>query len=320
MHEGRRHTRRERGTTTLEAVGLAVAIAGLLGAVATSLGGSGAPMGDAVAGRMQELVAGDVASLPSGRRRTWHERRREGGTDPVRVPRDELRMDPVIDPHAMWSREWQAQGAPAGIASRADVRACAMCTRLDGSWGVRSGAGLDERGGDVGFEGTLRVAARIALASIDASVRARHDAGPVALSGQLRGRATVGADAEGEAKLRLSTHAQELDLDGTAAAGAVARGEARMGVDVLGVAIRQGARAEGWAGAGARGTVGVRHERDRVSWRFGWGGALGLGGAAEWSGSIDVTRVPRRHREVARAGLASALRVGPLPVPLFILP
>ena len=139
------------------------------------------------------------------------------------------------------------------------------------------------------------------------------------LSGHVRGRATIGADAEGDARLRLSPQAQELHLDGTAAAGAVARGEARVGVDMLGIAIRQGGRAEGWAGAGARGVVGVRREPDKVTWRFGWGAALGLGGAAEWYGSIDVSRVPRQHRSVARASLATALRMSPFPFPTIPL-
>jgi hypothetical protein len=318
--------RRERATTTLETVGLAVAVAVLVGGIATSMAGSGSPLGEAVGARVEQLVDGEHASadvsasarIARKRTRTWHERQWSGGDDPLHVPRDELRLTPIIDPLAIWIDEWHRQGRVAGVDSRIEVRACAMCTALEWSHGIRSGAGIDERGSDVGFEGTIRAAARLALVSADATIRARRELGPMAVSGQGRGRVTLGGDAEGEATLRLSRATQQLELDGSAMAGGVARAEGRVGVDLLGIAIRQGGRAEGWAGAGARGTIGVRREPDRLSWRFGWGAAVGLGGAAEWSGSIDISHVPQRHRDLARRSLLAAMHLGPFPVTPFI--
>src|SRR5690606_30689675 len=96
--------------------------------------------------------------------------------------------------------------------------------------------------------------------------------------------------------------------------GAVARAEARAGLELLGVAIVQSVRVEGWAGAGARGTVGVRRSGDSVSWRVGWGAALGLGGAGEWSGTVDVSKVPPSHRRLARDALAAATAVARMPL------
>lgn len=320
MDRARRGRGRERGATTLETAGLVAAIAVLLGGIATTLAGDGRPIGDVVGARIGALVAGEQPGATSARpriarkrTRTWQERRWSGGDEPVRVPRDELRLTPVIDPRALWGDEWRRSGRVAGVDARVDASACAMCGALEWSHGVRSGAGVDERGSDVGFEGVIRASARLAIASADATIRARREFGPVAVSGQARGRVTVGGDAEGEAKLRLSRGAQELELDGSAMAGGVARGEAKLGVDLLGIAIRQSGRAEGWVGAGARGTFGVRREPARVTWRFGWGAAVGLGGAAEWSGSVDVSRVPERHRQLLRSSLVLAMRMSPIP-------
>lgn len=349
MHGARHFRRHERGTTTLESVGLAVGVALLLAALSTGLvTAGGQPLGERIATRIEQVVGGEpprpgriepaadasagdaqtvmpvraaqALRLPSGRTRSAEERRWGGGSERVRVSRDELRMTPLLPPLALWTDRWRIEGRPGGVDTRLDLRACGGCAAAEWSHAFRSGAGVDERGPDAGFEATIRGAARLALASVDATVRTRRELGPVAVMGQARGRATVGADAEGEAQLRLSHASQDLQLTGSAMAGAVARGEAKFGVDVLGIAIRQGARAEGWAGAGARGTVGVTRAPDRVAWRFGWGAAVGLGGAAEWSGSVDISQVPERHRRLARLGLATAFRVSTLNLPLPLPP
>jgi hypothetical protein len=59
----------------------------------------------------------------------------------------------------------------------------------------------------------------------------------------------------------------------------------------------------------------VRREGATVSWRLGWGAALGLGGAAEWSGSVDASKVPASHRRPAREALHAALGVAGIHVP-----
>ncbi|MCW2926694.1 MAG: hypothetical protein JWM86_662, partial [Thermoleophilia bacterium] len=137
-----------------------------------------------------------------------------------------------------------------------------------------------------------------------------------------RVKTTLGAELDARGRARLSASAQDLEVRGSAIAGASARAEAKFGVNLLGVAISQKATGEAWAGAGARGAVGVHRTEDRLEWRLGWGAVLGLGAAAEWEGAVDVAKVPARHRRLAaatlRAGLAST-PIGPAIGPLLQL-
>lgn len=305
----------ERAASSVEYVGLAIAVSLLLVAVGGGAAGAGGSVGEAVAERLGQVV--DAASS-GGRRREARERRWEGGDQPQRVPRDVLRLAPAIDPIAAWHRHWVRGTRVAGIDGRIETRACAFCVALEWSHEHGSGAQLDTSGAHVGLQASVSGAARLALASVDAAIRARRTIGPVRLTSQARARATIGAEADAELRARISRREQDLQVGGTAMVGAAARAEGRIGVELLGVALEQAARAEAWAGAGARGMVGVHRTPDRISWRFGWGAALGLGGASEWSGSVDVSGVPQRHRRIARASIATALRAALMPLPALI--
>lgn len=293
----------ERGTATLEYVGVAVVVALLAAGIATGGRLTGAGVGDAGGRRLEQAV------LAEGRWRDQREVRREGGSAPSRVPRDDLRLTPVFDERAAWSRRWRDRRRIAGIDTATDLRACALCVALEHGHGLTRGATGGSEGGVVGIEAGAEGEGRLALAAADASVHATGKLGPATFDGQGRLRGMLGGEARAAAGLQLGRSVQDLELEAGATAGAVARAEGQLGVDLLGVAIRHGGRVEGWAGAGARGVVGVRRERERLSWRFGWGAALGLGGAAEWQGSVDISAVSPRHRRLARDALATAARV-----------
>lgn len=329
--------RREAGATTIEYVGLVAAVAALLGILAVGIGGSGPGLGNAAGSRIVRLVAGEHSPSVATRERTrtaapaqarslelgrlaravplrgklraWHERRVSGGDEPVHVPRDDLRLSPILPPLAAWERRAEGRGDAAGFDVHRDARACLLCTALESSREFSAGARTGAGGGQLGLEASADLEARMAIAAIDVGARARRRVLGADVEAQGRARGLVGGEASAHATLRLGRDAQELEVEGGAMAGAAAKAEGRVGVELLGIAIQQSGRVEGWAGAGARGTVGVRREGARIDWRFGWGAALGLGGATEWSGSIDVSDVPPRHRRLARRALLTSVQL-----------
>jgi hypothetical protein len=295
----------ERATTTLEYVGIAIAAAVLLAGAGVAMGARGEAIGARVVQHVQRLAAGERVAL---RWRGAQEARTGGGSVRVRVSRDELRLRPVVDPLALWSGSWEREGElGAGVHGQVRASACAACAAAEWSRELALGA-FNGDGAGSGLRGELAAAVRAAAVSgqLDARVERRFD-DHARLFGTGRTRVTVGGEADGSVRGHVDRATLDIEAEGTAVAGAVARGEVQVGLDVLGVAIRQGARAEGWAGAGIRGVAGVTRTGGVVSWRLGWGGALGLGGAAEVAGSVDVSRVPERHRRIATTTLAAAI-------------
>jgi hypothetical protein len=309
----------ERGTGTVEWVGLAAAVTLLLAGVATSMrGGPGLELGDGVGTRLAAAVtSSDSDEHRPGSRRIVHERRIAGGSDPQRVPRDELRLAPIVDPHAWRQHDLRHPLHLPGSTAVLDSKACLLCSALEWRHASRAGA---SKGGHVGGTLDLTAEARLELAAADLGVRVGQHAGPLTASEQGRVRGVVGGSAEARARLKLAPGSQDLELSGTAMAGASARAEGRFGAQLLGVSVIQAGRVEGWAGAGAKGAVGVHREGGTFGWRIGWGAALGLGGAAEWSGSVDVSRVPSRYRELASAVLDAGVRSAAFVLPVHALP
>jgi hypothetical protein len=312
MHRIKQDTARETGATSLEYVGIAVAAALLLGGAAVGMRGGSGSIGDGIATRLGAAIDGEKAS---GRWRTAHEVRTGGGSTKVRVSRDELRMSPVIDPLAVWSGSVERSATIAGARTTVDARACVLCGALEWSHGLTRGAATGSDGSSAGIGGELTMHGRAALASGELNARVERDIGRAgAAFAQGRVRGTLGGELDAAATARLSRGAFDAELEGGAMAGAVARAEARAGVDLFGVAIRQAGSVEGWAGAGVRGAAGVHVGGGVTSWRFGWGGALGIGGAGEWSGSVDASKVPATHRRLARDALLGAVRVASFPI------
>lgn len=307
----RRDRHPERATATLEYVGVAVAAAVLLTGVAAGMRPGGATIGDTVAGRIGSLVSGDAASW---RWRDARETRTGGGSDPVRVSRDELRMEPLLPPVAVWVRDWKAQLRAAGATFDLAASACALCATAEWSHELAPKAEVGSGGRSAGLAAGLELGGRLALVSAELTARAERRWEGASAFAQGRVRGTVGAEADAQATLVASRDGVTFDASAGAMAGAVARAEAKAGVDLLGVAIRQTGRVEGWAGAGVRGTAGADIREGSLNWRFGWGAALGLGGAAEWSGSVDASGVPKRHRRLARDALLASLATTRFPL------
>ena len=311
----RRGRQQERATATLEYVGVAVAAAVLLTGVAAGMRPGGATIGDTVASRIGALVSGDGAAW---RWRGEKETRTGGGDDPVRVSRDELRMEPMLPPLAVWAQAWKVRHAVAGATIDVTTSACALCAAAEWSHELAPRAEAGSSGRFAGLAAGLELGGRLALVSAELNAKAARRWGTGAnafAQGRLRG--TVGAEADAKATLIAGRDGVRGDATVGAMAGAVARAEAKAGVDLLGVAIRQTGRVEGWAGAGARGTAGVSVGDDTFDWRIGWGAAIGVGGAGEWSGQVDVSRVPASHRRLARDALIASLRITGLPVPII---
>lgn len=311
MHCRRQHEPDERGATTLEYVSMALAALVLAMGVGGAVARDGQSLGRLAGASIEELVTGE------GRWQQQRERRRQGGSVPTRVARDELRLRPTLHERAAWSRRWQRALRPGGAELHLEGSGCALCAAAEAGHSWRTGAEAGSDGQHAGLELGGEGEARAALGSLDAAATITRSLGPARIDARARARAMVGGEARGSATLRLGHDAQDLELEAGATAGAVARAEGQLGVHLLGVAIRQGGHVEGWAGAGARGVVGVRREDERLSWRVGWGAALGLGGAAEWRGSVDVSEVPQRHRRLARDALDAAIRAALLQPPRF---
>lgn len=279
-------------------------VATLLVAIGTGFGSEGGTLGRVVGTRLEAALDG------TPRRWRWSREVRGGGGDvAVRISRDELRMSPAIDELAVASRAAAWSGERAGVRGELRARGCLLCVSGEWSRELRPGGEVGSEGARGGLAAGVEASGRLAFASAEADGRLERDVGSVGSAfAQGRVRGTIGAEADATARVHVDGSSIDAEVDAGAMVGAVARAEARVGVDLLGVAIRQSARAEGWAGAGIRGTAGVRRSPGVTSWRFGWGGALGLGAATEWSGTVDASAVPAGHRRLAGAALTAALR------------
>jgi hypothetical protein len=317
MHRSRRQGRAEAAATSLEFVGIALAAAVLLGGVATGVARHAAPIAGTITSHVSTLVAGEQ---PTRRWRDTAEVRRGGGSEPARVSRDDLRIAPVLDRAAAWQGSIERGGeiGRTGARGRLQARACMACVHSEWAHELGPAAPPDDAAGDrsaLAARGSIDGRVALVAAQLDGRIDrrlGRH--GSVGASGRVRG--TVGVEGNVDATARAGRGVLEASVDAGAMAGASVRAQARFGIDLLGISIEQHGRAEAWAGAGARGTAAVTRDGGKVSWRLGWGAALGVGGAGEWSGSVDVSGVPKRHRRLARdallAVLAPDLPLGPL--------
>jgi hypothetical protein len=324
----------ERASSTVEFVGMAAAAAVLIGGLGIGLSGQGAAVARAIADGLHHAIAGDAdpgraapaRSAPSLRAESFamtdhayrsarvaHERRWETSEDAPRVPRSDLRMNPVLPSLSIWraSRSGNISG-PAGLSASGTATTCLVC--VDAQWrdgfqtGVITSSSFKPGSGDL-VNADVRAEARVAAVGVDLLGIVQQRAGWGGWKIQGRARATVGADADGRIQARAGRDELALTASGGAMAGGVVRGEARAGIDLLGAAATARARVEGWAGAGVRGTASVSRRGSVVTWDAGAGAALGLGGSVEWGGSIDVSHVRASHRSVALATLGIAANI-----------
>lgn len=302
---GARH-RGERAIATLEFTGLALGIGLLIATSTLSMRSAGPSVGARAGERLQALVQRPEGAKSLPRRWQWqHEERTGGGASPIRVRRDQIRMSPVINPIAWWSTRLERKGVPvAGINAEGGLNACVLC--LGAEWSHDANVGVTKeadtapnQGVQLSGEGSVRAA--LASAQMQGSISRSLGAsnGHAALRGSAR--ATAGSEADASADIRFGAREVAANLEAGAMVGAAARAETRVGVNLLGIAIQHNARAEGWAGAGLRGSAGITFSNGSLAWKLGWGGALGLGGATEWSGSIGISKSTSSHRKLEAA-------------------
>lgn len=309
------------GTASTEWVALATAVALLTAAIVPSLTawGRGTAAGE-LAARVAKAVAGeDGAGGPTFAAANRRERPRDGVSGTTRRVEgsrvhefgagvgDDLRLRPIATPWAVWKESLHRSEGSQAHGARVDVKACAACAGAAVRGHATAGAaGARDRDGRHGGDGLAlhgRLHAYAALAAVDATGSAGVRVGEA--RGRLQGRVAgaVGADVDAHGTVRAGTKVQELRLEGTAVAGATARAEARASVELVGIALQATGGAEGWAGAGATGGVHVRRERrGRVTVGARAGGALGFGGAADVTATIDASELIRHRRRVGTAG------------------
>ena len=287
------------------------------------MGASGGSIGSNIGERMRTLVSNDgrasgastrptrsrsAARSTSRRGAVQHEARWGSSAPGARVSRDDLRLSPLMPPIAWWKDDAAIAGTNGGIEWSATGEACVLCIGAGERHDVNVGATSSSKDGHApGVDVELNGNVHAALAAAEVNVSARHELGPATVTAHGRASGLVGGELDGHATAELGPQSQRVAARGGAMAGAVAHAEGGVGVDLLGVAITQSGSAEAWAGAGGRGTFDVGHSDGKVSWKFGAGSALGLGAAGEWSGSIDASAIPARHRNLARDALIAGV-------------
>jgi len=308
---------RQRGATTIEFVGLAVAVALLLGGVGQAIGkGGGAEV-------IARAIPDRIADAFEGGKGSRVEERRAGATKgPARVSRDDLRMDPIVPTVARAQVAAERRMRLAGFDVHVEAKGCALCLQVGERHSLVTGAIKDSAANGTGAQVGAQMNARAALVAGDLGLQAQRTvplgrAGDAVVTVQGRASGTVGAEIDIKAKVTATRGVQAIDVGGTAMAGAAGKGETRVGLELLGISITQTARGEGWAGAGARGTLAARRDATGFAWNTDWGAALGLGGSGGWGGTIDISGVSPRHRALAGSLLATASRMAR---PAFLSP
>lgn len=300
-HAGWRTPGSQTGTSALEFVGIVAAIAMLVAATAPAMSGGGASAAARIAGTLRAAVDGTVTLFE----RHGSDHRTVGIGDGAPHPRPSI--DSGKPKYALIEarREFAADWGPFGY--RGDVAGCAVCADWSHSLssGIGPARGNGSRGKDRGADGLWALydtGANVSLlrASTQHALGFENDYVDARLG--VAGSAGVGGELSGSARLAVGRQRQELHLKGTTIAGATVRGEQDAAINFLGIAIRERAGVEGWAGAGATGAAHLSHEAGVFTIGGRGGGALGLGGAFDLEATIDTTGVAKSP--VARALLS----------------
>lgn len=312
----------------VELVAAAVAVAVLAVAMGGAVRERGAPLGRAVGHELRVAAtgpagAGDstrpVRSTTAERSGSWSaERGRSWASGPTGQPTGARLLPPTSRAH-QWAVHEGEYSAAAGTGTRgaaATASWCAGCAGYEAGWSTA--AGPERRRGEAatpfGLQGTAGGLGYVSVVEGRVVVDGRWTQGPVRAHGDVSLTARLGADADAEARAIVAPGVARVSVGASARAGAIARVEQRAAANLGGVAVSQSLAAEGWAGAGARGQLDAGWERGTVSWRTGAGAALGLGGAFEWSGSVDVAAAAAGARRAAtRLGREAVAAGMPLP-------
>ncbi|MEU2827538.1 hypothetical protein ABZ667_02530 [Streptomyces lavendulae] len=211
------------------------------------------------------------------------------------APQDKHDPTTVTGPAAGFSISGTKYGKEGSVKAYADLfHATAKGSMTDGRWTLSgvddmyAGARASANWGftDQGVSGKAE-----ASAGIRSLVEGRAEYGQVGGYGRVEGFA--GAEASATAKVTKT----EVGVGAKAFAGAKASGAA--GVEAGGIGV--GVTGEGWAGAGAEASWGLRKDKDTGAWKLGGkaGIAPGLGGAVGLEITVDPGKVTKAAGDVA---------------------
>ncbi|MFG2390267.1 hypothetical protein ACGFYF_15425 [Streptomyces lavendulae] len=211
------------------------------------------------------------------------------------APQDKHDPTTVTGPAAGFSISGTKYGKEGSVKAYADLfHATAKGSMTDGRWTLSgvddmyAGARASANWGftDQGVSGKAE-----ASAGIRSLVEGRAEYGQVGGYGRVEGFA--GAEASATAKVTKT----EVGVGAKAFAGAKASGAA--GVEAGGIGV--GVTGEGWAGAGAEASWGLRKDKETGAWKLGGkaGIAPGLGGAVGLEITVDPGKVTKAAGDVA---------------------
>jgi hypothetical protein len=312
----------QRGAATTEYIGAAMAVSALLVAALGAYERSGHSVGDVAGRSIERSVAASAAR--ARQQAAAAVSARSGGTGPVTTATslthwhvhketrhahevgiwNDLTLDDLVPTVGAWKAERSLGNIGPGGHASATATACALCAGAGwrGSWGA--GATKATAGS---FVAGLRGEGHVSLVRAEVGARSQTMIGPVPVATQARGTANIGLSAKGSARAVFGTSRQELELGLSGVAGATARAEHRTSTRLFGIAMRNTAGVEGWAGVGGRAKLSLKRDGGKISYGGALGGALGLGGAVDIEGSVDVSGI---NTNAARIG--SQLLLGPI--------
>lgn len=163
-------------------------------------------------------------------------------------------------------------------------------TNVGGRGRVFGDISLKDRRAIIGAEG--EIGARATYEASYSSPRVRLAGQEVALDANVLADVFVGANGRGKLEVSLKGNEPRIAVGGEVFAGARATIEGGIGATINGQQVAEAhARAEGWAGIGAKGDIDLGFEDGKFTFDAGFGAALGIGGSVDLGFSIDVAAI-----------------------------
>lgn len=223
----------------------------------------------------------------------------------------ELQLHPFTPTLSAWKKEASSSTQKAGVAINATANICSLCANINWRKNFKEGIALKgaakKRSKRSLIDAGIEAQGRGALLSTELLLNLKKSARYAAGEAQGRARGTIGVETDASLNATVSEKGIGAEVKAGAMAGAVAKAEVRAGVNLLGLALTSSGRVEGWAGAGAKGELGVKLATNGISWNIGGAAAWGLGAGGQWKGAIDTSSVPKRYKQVAQATIATSL-------------
>lgn len=315
---GMRSTPNEHGTSTIEAVGLATAIAILAAALSLPLAHEGPRAAHGVARSIVAAVDGDT--LGASRRRSA---RQPGITQLADVATVGQRVSGIgANPPSLSGSRIRGP-ATSGVPSHQKnyavkrgeshvpggrLRWCVVCAGGSVSFEPTAGTRAQAEGASLGSEspsgqldrgvgGQTAARAQLAIAAAEVATGFKIQTGWGGARGRAAISATLGATGHATADATFTRHRQAVNAGVDGYIGGVVRAEEQGSLTILGVTLEQTAGAEGWAGAGGRARIRLDRDGGKLTVGAAGGAAWGLGGAVDAQVTIDATRLLRNPQK-----------------------